>query len=67
MSNRSKNILPLYLLLSFLHNRIPCKHNVWAPNIFKPLDMLFLSTIVQYNKPNKSKNHISTFVYYLLL
>ena len=34
---------PFCLLLSFLHDRIPCKHNVWAPNNLEPLDMFFLS------------------------
>ena len=28
--------------------------------------ILFLSTVSSYNKLNKSKNHPSTFVYYLL-
>ena len=27
--------------------------------------MAFLSTVLQYNKPKKAKNHLSTFVYYL--
>ena len=30
------------LLLSFLHDRILCKHNAWAPNNLEPLDMFFL-------------------------
>ena len=49
--------------------------NAWAADYFTtadinnlaPLDMLFLSIIAKYNKPNKSKNHTDTFVYYLLL
>ena len=36
---------PFCLLLSFLHDRIPCKHNAWAPNNLEPLDMFFLSII----------------------
>ena len=67
-SNRCKNYkitLPFCLLLSFLHNRIPCRHNAWAANNLAPLDMVFLSIITEYNKCNKSKNHTSTFVYYL--
>ena len=36
---------PFCLLLSFLHNRIPCKHNAWAPDNLEPLDMFFLSII----------------------
>ena len=35
----------LCLLLSFLHNRIPCMHNVWAADNLAPLDMPFLSII----------------------
>ena len=44
-----KITLPLCLLLSVLHNRIPCKHNV-SDNI-APLDMLFLSIIVSLTSP----------------
>ena len=29
--------LPFCLLLSFLHDRIPCKHNAWVPNNLEPL------------------------------
>ena len=29
------------LLLSFLHDRIPCKHNAWAPDNLEPLDVFF--------------------------
>ena len=36
---------PFCLLLSFLHDRIPCKHNVWAADNLEPLDMFFLSVI----------------------
>ena len=32
---------PLRLLLSFLHNRIPCMHNVWAADNLKPLEICF--------------------------
>ena len=32
---------PFCLLLSFLHDRIPCKHNAWVPDNLEPLDMLF--------------------------
>ena len=53
----------VFITLSFLLNRIPCKHNAWASNNLAPLDMPFLSIIA---KPNKSKHHTSTFVYYLL-
>ena len=38
-------IQPFCLLLSFLHDRIPRKHNAWAPDNLEPLDMLFLSII----------------------
>ena len=68
-SNRSKNLkltLPWCLLLSFLHNRIPCKQNAWAANNLAPLHMPFLSIIAYNNKPNKCENHTSTFVYHLL-
>ena len=41
--------LPFCILLSFLHNRIPCMHNAWAADNLKPLDMLFLSIIAQYS------------------
>ena len=58
--------MSLHILLRFLHNRIPCKHNARAANNLTPLNMLFLSIIVWYNKPNKFKNHTSTFVYYLV-
>ena len=40
-----KVTLPLCLLLSFLHNRIPCKHDVWAADNLASLDILFLSII----------------------
>ena len=44
-----KNHTPLCLLLSFLHNRVPCEHNnernVWAADNLAPLDVPFLSTI----------------------
>ena len=33
----------LCLLLTFLHNRIPCMHNVWAADNLTSVDMLFLS------------------------
>ena len=39
---------------------------VWAVDNFLPHHMLFLSTVLQYNKLNKSKNYPSTFVYYFL-
>ena len=62
-----KITLPLYLLFSFLHNRISCKHNACTVDNLTPLDMLFLSISYSFiYKPNKSKNHTSTFVYYLL-
>ena len=35
-----KVTLPL-CLLSFLHNRIPCKHIAWVADNLVPLDMLF--------------------------
>ena len=42
-----KIILPLCLLPSFLHNRIPCEHNTilnaWVTDNLQPLDMVFLS------------------------
>ena len=38
-------MLPLCLILRFLHIRIPCKHNVWAANNFELNDMLYLSMI----------------------
>ena len=51
-------------------NRIPCEYNnkfdMWAADDLAPLYMLFLSIIAYYPKPNKPKNHSSTFVYYLL-
>ena len=40
-----KITLTLCLLLSFLHNRIPCKHNTWAVDNLALLDMLYLSFI----------------------
>ena len=49
--------LPLCLILSFLHNRIPCMHSTWASDNLTPLDMPFLS---------KVQNHTRTFIYYLL-
>ena len=58
-----KIILTLSLLLSFLHNRIPHKHNVWAAD---NLASIYISICFFCNKPSKSKNHTSTFVYYLL-
>ena len=45
-------IMTLHLLLSFLHNRIPCKHNAWAANNLVPLDMLLLSNIISLTSPN---------------
>ena len=39
---------------------------MWAADDFPPLDMAFLPIILYYDKPNKSKNHPSAFVYYLL-
>ena len=33
------------LLLSFLHDRILCKHNAWEPDNLEPLHMFFLSII----------------------
>ena len=38
----------------------------WSADNFPPLDMAFLPTVLQYNKPKKSKNHPSAFVYYFL-
>ena len=38
-----KITLPLYLLLSVLRSRIPCKHNAWAADNLAPLNVLFLS------------------------
>ena len=40
-----KITMPLCLLLSSLHNRIPCMHNAWEADSFTPLDILFLSII----------------------
>ena len=61
-----KIILPLCSLLSFLHNRTPCEHNnklnAWMVDNLAPLDML----CPYYSMLNKSKNHTSTFIYYLL-
>ena len=37
---------PLCLLLSFLHNRVPCMHNAWVADNLTLLGMLFLSIIV---------------------
>ena len=51
------------LLLSFLHDRIPCKDNAWAPDNLEPLDIF---SIYYHNKPNKSKNQTNTIVFYLL-
>ena len=56
----------LSFLISFLQN-ILCKHNAWADDNLATLDMLFLSIIAQYNKPNKSKNDTRAFVNCLLL
>ena len=39
-SNRCKNCIAT-LLLGFLHNRIPCKHNEWEADNLVPLDMVF--------------------------
>ena len=39
---------------------------MWAADNLAPLDMPYLS-IAQYNNPNKSENHTSTFVYCLLV
>ena len=36
---------PLCLLLSFLHNRIPCTHNAWEADNLTTFDMLVLSII----------------------
>ena len=38
----------------------------WAVDNFPPLDMVLLPTVLQYNKPDKSKNHPSAFVCYLV-
>ena len=42
-----ENHTPLCLLLSFLHNRVPCEHNdewnAWVSDNLVPLDMPFLS------------------------
>ena len=40
-----KIILPLCLLLSFLHTRITCNHNDWAADLLTSLDVLFLIII----------------------
>ena len=49
-------------------NTIPCVALcVWAADYFPPHHMLFLSTVLQYNKPNKSKHHPSIFVCCLLI
>ena len=44
-----KTTLPLYLLLSLLHNRVPYEHNnklnAWVANNCVPFDMPFLSII----------------------
>ena len=62
--------LALCLLLSFftieyLHS-IKCFLLAWAADYFPLHHMPFLSIVSYYNKLNKSKNHSSTFVYYLL-
>ena len=44
-----KITLALCLLLSILHKRIPCKHNVFDNLI--PVDMLFLSYITSLTSP----------------
>ena len=49
-----------------MYNKIFCEHNAWVADNIVPLDMLFLSIITKYNKPNKYKNNTSTFAYYLL-
>ena len=41
-----KITLQLCLLLSFLQNRIPCKHNVWADDNLALRDVHFLSIMV---------------------
>ena len=62
--------LALRLLLNFCTIEYVVPHEIflraWAADYFLPLHMLFLSTVSYYNKLNKSKNHPSTFVYYLL-
>ena len=42
-----KTTLSLRLLLSFLHNGIPCKHNVWESNNLASLHMPLLPIIAQ--------------------
>ena len=50
-------------MLSFLHNKIPCKHkNVWVAHNLTHLDMLFLSIIAYFNKPNKSNIILALFL-----
>ena len=34
---------PFCVLLSFLHDRIPCEHNAWVPNNLELFGVLFLS------------------------
>ena len=47
-----KVTLPLCLLLSYLHNRIPCMHNAWVTDNLTLLDMPFLFIIVSQTSPN---------------
>ena len=58
-----KITLPFCLLLSFLRNRIPCKHNAWTADNLAPLDVPFLFIIVSLTSP---KVTLALFVYYLL-
>ena len=44
--------LPLCLLLSFLHNRIPCMYNAWATDNLTLLGMPFLFNITSLTSPN---------------
>ena len=62
--------LALCLLFNFCTIEYLVKHKIflhaWAANYFPPHHMLFLSAVLYYNKLKRSKNHPSTFDYYLL-
>ena len=57
-------ILKFCMIEYLVQHKIFCLHG-W-PIVFPPHHMLFLSTVSQYNNLNKSKNHPSSFIFYLL-
>ena len=72
-STKSKNhtsTLSISITYFCITCRIYCVHKnkscAWVADSFPPLHMAFLPTVLWYNKPNKSKNNLSAFIYYLL-